>query len=81
MRPPEPSWDAQQSLSLPRTPGTRAGAGSPGDGEGARDAWIRNSPAAEPGSAEAASSRCAPARPPPTPPLPPGRQRPPRSGF
>ncbi|XP_059265883.1 basic proline-rich protein-like [Mustela nigripes] len=68
--------------------------GAPGHGEGTRDGWAENSPAAKSGSAEAASSRCAPARPPAgplacpppppppsPPPLPPGRPRPPRSRF
>lgn len=68
--------------------------GAPGHGEGTRDGWAENSPAAKSGSAEAASSRCAPARPPAgplacpppppppsPPPLPPGCPRPPRSRF
>ena len=45
-------------------PGLAPGRGALGHREGTRDGWAENSPAAEPGSAEAASSRCAPARPP-----------------
>nr|CAI9695177.1 unnamed protein product [Rangifer tarandus platyrhynchus] len=60
-RPAGPSWDASKP---PKPAREHWGLGAQGDTEGTRDAWAENSPAAESGSAEAASLRCAPASPP-----------------
>lgn len=60
-RPLGPSWDASKP---PMPAREHCGLGAQGDTEGTRDAWAENSPAAESGSAEAASLRCAPASPP-----------------